>query len=227
MTEIVLHGISFSPYVRSVRMALGIKGLAHRLQEVALGPVAGGLGSPEHLDLHPFGRVPILDDGDFRIYETQAILRYLDARYPQAPLQPEEPQALGRMSQAMGVFDCYMFTQVIRPIGAERVVRPALMGAAPNEAVVAEALPAAQLCLTALDRILGDNRFFAGETLSMADLILAPQFHLLTPVPEFRAMLEATSLAAWLERMLAHPSMVATPAIELKLPASLHELEAA
>jgi len=227
MTDIVVHGISFSPYVRSVRMALEIKGLPYRDQPIELRPGPGGLGSPEHRELHPFGRVPILDDGGFRIYETQAILRYLDARYPQAPLQPTDPQALGRMSQAMGIFDCYMFTQSIRPIGAERVVKPALRGVAPDEAIVAQALPATETCLTALARVLGDQPFFAGDALSMADLILAPQFHLLTPVPEFRALLDGTRLRPWLDRMLAHPSMVATPVPELNLPASLRSLETA
>lgn len=227
MTNIVVHGISFSPYVRSVSMVLEIKGLSYRHQPIDLRPVPGGLGSDEHRALHPFGRVPILDDGGFRIYETQAILRYLDARYPETPLQPTDPRALGRMSQAMGVLDCYMFTQSIRPIGAERVVRPMLMGLAPDEAIVAGALPATQTCVTALDRILGDDEFLAGEALSLADLLLAPQFHLLTPAPEFCAMIAGTRLSPWLERMLAHPSMVATPAKELNLPTSLRRREAA
>ena len=228
MTEIIVHGIPFSPYVRSVIVALEIKGVPYRVQPIDRRPIAGGLGSAEHRRLHPFGRVPIIDDGEFRIYETQAILRYLDARFPQSPLQPTEPQALGRMSQAMGILDCYMFTQSIRPIGAQRVVRPALMGAAPDEAVVAEALPATEVCLTALDRLLANDKFFAGDALSLADVMLAPQLHLLSPVPEVRAMLESTHLLAWLERMLAHPSMVATtPPTELKLPSSLRNLEAA
>jgi len=228
MTEIVVHGIPFSPYVRSVIMALEIKAVPHRMQPIELRPVAGGLGSAEHLQLHPFGRVPILDDGGFRIYETQAILRYLDARYPQSPLQPTDPQAIGRMSQAMGILDCYMFTQSIRPIGAQRVVGPALMGAASDEAVVAEALPATELCLTALDRVLADDRFLAGEALSMADLMIAPQLHLISPAPEVRSMLNGTRLLSWFERMLAHPSMIATPPpAEFKLPRSLFDLKAA
>ena len=228
MTEIVLHGISFSPYVRSVAMALEIKGVPYRHQPIDLRPVEGGLGSPEHRRLHPFGRVPILDDGDFRIYETQAILRYLDARYPQAPLQPSDPRALGRMSQAIGILDCYMFTQSIRPIGAQRVVRPALMGLAPDEAVVVEALPATETCLAALERILGDARFLAGDALTLADLMIAPQLHLISPAPEVRERLEGTRLLAWFERMLAHPSMVATmPPAELKLPTRLRDLEVA
>ena len=228
MTEIVVHGISFSPYVRSVAMTLEIKGVPYRHQPIELGPVPGGLGSPEHRRLHPFGRVPVLDHGDVRLYETQAILRYLDARFPQSPLQPSEPKALGRMSQAMGVLDCYMFTQTIRPIGAERVVRPQLMGLAADEAVVAAALPATETCLAALERLLGHDKFLAGDTLSLADVLLAPQFHLISPAPEIRERLQGTKLFGWLERMLAHPSMVATtPPAQLGLPARLHDLEAA
>ncbi len=227
MTEIVIHGISFSPYVRSVAMALEIKGVPYRHQALDLRPIPGGLHSPEHLALHPFGRVPILEDGGFRLYETQAILRYLDARYPQPALQPTDPRALGRMSQAMGIHDCYLFTRSIRPIGAERVVRPVLMGLAPDEAVVAAALPETQVCLTALDDLLGDSPYLAGDALSLADLLLAPQLHMISAAPEVRDMLRGTGLFAWLERMLAHPSMVATPATELKLPTSLRSLEAA
>ena len=40
--------------------------------------VPGTLKQPDHMARHPFGRIPVLDHGDFRLYETQAILRYLD-----------------------------------------------------------------------------------------------------------------------------------------------------
>jgi glutathione S-transferase len=121
-----------------------------------------------------------------------------------------------------------MFPQSIRPIGAQRVVRPALMGLAPDEAVVAAALPVTKLCLNELDRLLAKDKFLAGDALSLADVMIAPQIHLLTPVPEVRAMLDRTHLLAWLERMLALPCMVATkPPAELKLPHSLRNLEAA
>jgi glutathione S-transferase len=227
MAEIIIHGIFFSTYVRSVAMALEIKDVPYRHQAIDLRPVAGGLGSPEHRQLHPFARVPILEDGDYRIYETQAILRYLDARFPQSPLQPTDPEALGRMSQVMGIHDCYLFTQSVRPIGAQRVVRPALMGLAPNETVVAEALPATQIGLTALDSLLSDAPFLAGDALSLADVLLAPQLHMLAAVPEVRAILEGTRLFDWLDRMVMHPSMVATSPAALNLPSSVRALEAA
>ena len=228
MTEIVVHGISFSPYVRAVIMALEIKGVPYRVEAMELRPVPGGLHSDEHLAMHPFGRVPIIDHGNFRLYETQAILRYLDATFPNRPLQSDDPRTIGRMSQAMGVLDCYMFSQVIRPLGAERVVKPRLMGLQPDEAVAAQALAAAETSLAALDRILGDSPFLAGDELTMADVMVAPQIHLIASVPEFRALMAGTRLPAWFERMLSHPSMAATPPpAELGLPESLRALEAA
>jgi glutathione S-transferase len=228
MSDIVIYGFPFSPYVRSVTLALQIKDVPYRQHYIDLRPVEGGLGSAGHRALHPFARVPILEDDDFRIYETQAIVRYLDAKYPQSPLQPTEPRAIGRMSQMLGVLDCYLFSQGIRPVGAERVVRPALMGATPDETKVAKALGDIAVCISALEQLVSGDHFLLGEMVSLADIMLAPQLHLILPVPEVRAMLKGTRLAAWLERMLEHPAMLATmPPSELRLPVRLIELEAA
>jgi len=228
MSDIVIYGFPFSPYVRSVALALQIKDVPYRQHYIDLRPVEGGLGSAGHRALHPFARVPILEDDGFRIYETQAIVRYLDAKYPQPPLQPSEPQAIGRMSQMLGVLDCYLFSQGIRPVGAERVVRPALMGATPDEALVAKALGDIAVCISALDQLVSGDRFLVGDTISLADIMLAPHLHLISPVPEVRAMLKGTQLAAWLDRILVHPAMVATmPPAELRLPVRLIALEAA
>ncbi|MFW1447746.1 glutathione S-transferase N-terminal domain-containing protein, partial [Vibrio parahaemolyticus] len=69
------YGIPGSPYLRSVLLGLQEKGAGYRL--AVFGRDLGAARSEEHLQIHPFGRIPILDHGDFRLYETQAILRYL------------------------------------------------------------------------------------------------------------------------------------------------------
>ena len=53
----------------------------------------GETKTQEHLARNPFGRIPVVDHGDFRLYETQAILRYLDDLYPAPPLRPKNPRA--------------------------------------------------------------------------------------------------------------------------------------
>ena len=85
---------------------------------------------------HPFGRVPVLEHGSFILYETQAILRYLDRLLPAPALVPSDPESAARMDQVMNVNDWYLFQGVANVIGFQRVVGPRLMGLTPDEAVI-------------------------------------------------------------------------------------------
>jgi len=59
-------------------------------------------------------------------------------------------------------------------------------------------------------RLLGMQLFLAGDTLSIADVILAPQLDFLAATPEGKILLEDTRLGQWLDRMNERPSMQAT-----------------
>ena len=206
MSEFVLHGHPASPFVRSACLGFEEKGVPYRIAPIEVSDMRG----EAHLKLHPFGRVPILQHGDYRLYETQAILRYADALVPNPSLQPTEPKTIGRMNQIIGINDWYLFPMVARVIVFHRVVGPLLLGAAPDEAAIAAAVPDARLCLRELNRLLGDRSFLAGEQLTLADLMLAPQLYYLAGTPEGGSILKDTPLLAWLERMNARPSMKAT-----------------
>jgi glutathione S-transferase len=80
----VLFGVPGSPYVRSAAVGLEEKGA--RFTIIALRPFEAK--SSGYLKRHAFGRVPLLSHGKFELYETQAILRYLDRIIPDAPLHP-------------------------------------------------------------------------------------------------------------------------------------------
>ena len=101
--------------------------------------------------------------GDFRLYETQAILRYLDAPSPRHAAQPREPRALARMDQIVGIVDWYFYQQVTVPISAERLGR---WGRPANEETVAGAVPDARACVRELARLKGGAPFMAGDALS-------------------------------------------------------------
>jgi glutathione S-transferase len=203
MSEFIVYGVPGSPFMRSVCAAMEEKGEPYRIH--AFGP-----GEMRTAKLHPFGRVPVIDHGDFRLYETQAILRYIDATFPEPALQPAAPQAIGRMNQFIGINDWYLFPQVARIIVFQRIVGPVIMGTTPDEAVCAAAVPDAERCLAELDRLLGDQPFLAGGQLSLADLLLAPQLVYLAATPEGANIMAGSKLKAWLERMEARPSMQAT-----------------
>jgi glutathione S-transferase len=213
MNEFIVHGHPGSPYLRSVRLGLEEKGMPYRMQRMGAGEGRG----EAHRKLHPFGRIPVVDHGGYRLYETQAILRYVDAQVQEPALQPQSPDAIGRMNQIIGVNDCYLFPQVARIIVFHRIVGPTLLGTRPDEAAIAAAVPDARVCLGELNRLLGNQSFMAGDRLSLADLMLAPQLYYLAATPEGGAILKDTALLAWLGRMSARASMQATePPEELR-----------
>jgi len=207
MAEFIVHTIPGSPFARSVLATLEEKGAPYRLAPV----VPGTLQSPEHLARHPFGRVPVLQHGDFWLYETQAILRYLDRVLPQQPLTPDDARRTARMDQAMNINDWYLFNGVGTVIVFHRIIAPQLMGRAPDEAAIAAAMPKARTVFAELSRLLGGQSFFAGEALSLADLLLAPAIAYFTMTPEWAEFgVPHANLAAWIERMESRPSMKAT-----------------
>ena len=209
MQEFIVHSIPGSPFGRTVLAMLEEKGASYRLVPVA----PGTFRSPQHLARHPFGRVPVLEHNGFSLYETQAILRYLDRVLPApAPaLTPADPRRVARMDQVMNVNDWYLFQGVGNVIGFQRVIGPMLMGLTPDEAVIAAAMPQARAVFEELARLLGEQPYFAGDEISLADLLVAPQIGFFTQTPEWSVLgTPHANLVAWLARMEARPSMKAT-----------------
>jgi glutathione S-transferase len=207
MSEFVIHSIPGSPFGRAVLVALEEKGARYRLA-----PIAPGIArTPAYRALHPFGRVPVIEHGGFRLYETQAIIRYVDRVLPQPALTPTDSQAAARMDQLMNVNDWYLFQGVNSVIAFHRVVGPRLMGLTPDEAAIAAAMPKAHTVFNELARQLGDSPFFVGPSISLADVLLAPQLDFVRQTPEWEPLTaHHANLRAWLDRMNARPSMAAT-----------------
>ena len=207
MSEYLVHIIPGSPFSRSVLATLEEKGARYELAPV----VPGTLRSSQHLSRHPFGRVPVLEHGDFRLYETQAILRYLDRVLPEPALTPADPRRAARMDQPMNVNDWYLFHGVANVITFQRIVGPRLMGLTPDENAIGAAMPKARTVFDELARLLGKQSHFAGEKLTLADLLLAPQLDFLQLTPEWEPLTAShANLRQWLTRMQARPSLLAT-----------------
>ena len=207
MSAFTIHSIPGSPFGRAVLAALQEKGVPYRFSVVTL----GALRSPEHLARHPFGRVPVLEHDGFMLYETQAILRYLDRVLPQPALTPADPKGAARMDQVMNVNDWYLFHDVGNVIVFQRVIGPRVMGRAPDEAAIAAAMPKALTVFNELAHLLGDMPFFAGDAVSLADLMVAPAVEFFALTPEWSDLgAPHANLVAWLERMQERPSMKLT-----------------
>ena len=206
MARPIVYGPANSTYVWSVRLALAEKGEAHELVDVGL----GASREEPHLSRHPFGRVPAFEHDGFALYETQAILRYIDERFMATPLQPTDLHEFSRMNQIIGIVDAYAWPSIAAGILVNRMLAPRL-GLPVNEEAVAAALPEARLCLSEVARLMGEQSFMAGERVTLADLMVAPLLYYFGNVPEGKAPLaEQPGLSAWLRRMEERQSFKVT-----------------
>jgi glutathione S-transferase len=208
MARPILFGAAYSVYVRAVRLVLHEKGVEYDHVEV---DVFGAGGPPAAYNArHPFGRIPAFEHDGFRLYESGAIERYIDAVFPGPGLQPSDPRTQARMNQALSVLDSYCYRTLLWDIFVERV-RASAMGRAPDEARIAAALPRAEICLDALAEISGNGPFLAGPALTLADLHAAPMFVYFRMAREGVTMIARhPRVAAWLEAMMARSSVTAT-----------------
>src|ERR1700759_777406 len=207
MSEFIVHSVPGSPFGRAVLATLEEKKAPYRLAPVAPGTTR----TPEYLALHPFGRVPVMEHDGFRLYETQAILRYLDRIMPQPSLTPTDLKRVARMDQVMNINDWYLFHGVGNVVIFHRVIAPRLLGMAADEDAIKAAMPKAHTVFDALARLLGGQPYFTGDTMSLADLLVAPAVEFFTMIPEWSALgAPHANLVAWMRRMQERQSMKAT-----------------
>jgi glutathione S-transferase len=204
----ILYGAPYSVYVRAARLALEEKGVAYSLVPV---DVFAEDGVPaDHLNRHPFGRIPAFEYRGFHLYEAGAITRYIDEVFVGPSLQPGSPEGRARTNQVISIMDSYLYRTLVWDIYVERVSAPK-RNRAPDEARIKAALPRASVCLVALERIMAEGPFLTGATLTLADLHAAPMFAYFAQAPEAEALLERhVSLRSWWGMMAGRASMVST-----------------
>ena len=151
---VTVYGFPLSTFVNVVRLVL-----THKSVPFAFCDLEAEMGGPRHLALHPFDRVPILEHGDFRVYETSAIALYVDEEFDGPALQPHDTRARARVRQWMSALCSYYYPYMAYHLGHERMIFPAL-GIAPDEKVVAAALPRIRLGLDVMERELEHGREF-------------------------------------------------------------------
>jgi len=208
MARPIVFGARYSTYVRSVLLALEEKGVAYDVHEVDV--FRGGGAEPAYLARQPFGRIPAFEHDGFQLYETAAILRYVDEAFPGPPLQPADPAGRARVTQIIGILDSYAYRPMIWEIFVERS-RGSSEEGVPDEAKIAAAIPKSTICLRALAALMGEASYLAGDALTLADLHFLPILAYLRLTPEGRSLIGAeAAISRWWDAMSARPSVAAT-----------------
>ncbi len=206
-SSLTLTGFHDSVYTWAVRWALAEMGLAARYDE--LNPFddtqAAGLRG-----LHPFGQVPVLRDGDFVLYETAAILRYLDRLAPGPDRIPAAPRAEARMWQVISIINGQVYGPLVRQVFSNGYYLPRMEQAGDTDAL-GDGLAAAPRVLDALDAIAQEGLVLTGQSPNLADLMLAPMLCYFGAVDAgARLIARRPALAAWLAQMQARPALAET-----------------
>ncbi|CAJ1941590.1 unnamed protein product [Sphenostylis stenocarpa] len=154
-----------------VRIALNLKGLKYDLKPVNL--LKEEQSSPEFLQLNPIGCVPVLVDGHAVIYDSFAIILYLEDKYPHNPLLPRDIHKRAINFQAASVV-----SSTIQPLQNLGLLNYIGEKVGPDEK-----LPWAQSVIRrgfrALEMLLKDHtgRYATGDEVFLADVFLAPQLY--------------------------------------------------
>jgi glutathione S-transferase len=177
---VTLIGDPRSSYTRTARMALAEKGVKYTLKSAA--PHA-----PEVLAVSPFGRIPVFRDGPIELFETSAILRYLEEAFPGPSLLPGNIRDRARCEQWVSAINAYVDGPLIRRYVLQYVFPKGADGK-PDRGVIDASVNEMPAILATLDRAYGGREWLAGRTMSMADLFLAPIMFYVEMFPEGKAL---------------------------------------
>lgn len=159
---------------------------------------------PEHLERQPFGQVPAIEDDGFVMFESRAIMRYLDRRLPGPSLTPTDSRELGRMDQWMSVEQSY-FTPGAMPI-IKQLYLGKMAGQEPDMAIVEKCKVEAERALDAAEKVLASRPYFAGEGFSLADISWMPYVEYLFPSGMAELITSRPAVSGWWERVRSRPS---------------------
>ncbi len=202
MSDFVLWGYDASTYVRTVKMVFAEKGFAD-YQQVQLNVLEGDPKTPELLERHPFGKVPVLDHDGMRILETSAIVRYLNDVLPEKSLIPPTAKDRARMDMTIGVIDSYGYGALVGGVAAFHLF-PDFVGGK-NEAMRAGGVETGRQVLEFIMKTKGSSPYIAGD-LSLADFFLAPIAFYVGLTPDKDAVFGVGGFEDWWNHIQAQPA---------------------
>jgi glutathione S-transferase len=198
-----VYGHPWSVNSRKTFMTLAEKN--HEAELVLVMIPKGEQRLPAHIAVHPFGKVPVLDDDGFVLYETRAINAYLDRRLTAGTkLVPTDAREAARVDQWINVADSY-FTPHAHSLIVERLFRRYL-GGEPNSQTIEAGRENMQRGLDIVDDALASSAYLAGSAFSLADIHWMPYLEYLEQIGEGAALTRRKHVQRWWNRISARPS---------------------
>ncbi|MDJ0597807.1 MAG: glutathione S-transferase family protein [Crocosphaera sp.] len=186
-----LYHLPISFNSRRVWIALLEKGLSFELVPMKLD---GDQLTPNFLALNPFHHIPVLVDGEFSLFESLAILDYLEAKYPNPALVPSDPQGLGTVKM-INLVTLNELLPATTPL-----IRQSMGFVTLDESTQSQAQEKVATVLKFFEQSMGDRSYIVGHSLTLGDIVAGtivgflPQMGVsLSPYPQLTAWIEQLS----------------------------------
>jgi len=197
-----VYGHPASTCTRKVLTTLAEKGHDAQFQLVDL--MKGEQKNAQFTALQPFGVVPVLDDAGFILYESRAIIRYLDQTLSGTSLTPADPKDRAMMEQWLSVEQSY-FSPGTMKIVMNLLFAP-MMGKQADMAAVEQGKSDTGRTLDVLARHLEKNEYLAPSGFSLADISYMPYIEYLFAAKSGDLITSRAPVAGWWERISSRPS---------------------
>lgn len=195
-----LYNAGLSPNALRVRAVANELGIELEVVDVNLRDATEKVGTLE--PVNPNTKVPVLEDGDFVLWESRAINGYLASLRPEAGLYPTEPKARALVDQ-WSYWQAIHLGPAMRSVSFERYMKPKFGTGDPDETAIAPQLKDMAQFLAVLDGALAGKDWVTGE-LSLADFAIATTFGYRDVAGI--SLAEYPNVAAWIARLEARPS---------------------
>ncbi len=199
--KLTLYEHPLSPYAQKVKIALREKDIPFKLEL----PTALGTGevSGDFASASPRGEVPVLIDGDVRLFDSKVILDYIEDKWPAPTLMPADPARRAKVRTLQEVLDT-QYEAINWGLGEVKYFKRGHGTCA--DALRARAAEQTRKLQAWLTRQLGDDVWFNGDAFGFGDLAVIPYLNAsigfdLAPEP-------GSALAAW------HVNVIERPAVE-------------
>jgi glutathione S-transferase len=200
-----LYGFPPSPNTWKVRAIAAHLGVPLEFELVDLSK--GGSHTPDYLALNPTGRTPTLVDGEFKLWESTAIMQYVASRKPNA-LWPDDARTRADIMRWQSWQLQHWGPAATEPLLIERLVKKLLNLGPPDEAVVAKGLEAFHREAKVLDGHLAGRSYLVGNEVTLADFaVAAPLFY---AEPADLPVAPYANVKAWFGRVAALPCWTET-----------------
>lgn len=191
MKTVELFGFSPSTFVRTARLVCEEKGI-----EYALVPLE--FRADSHRDVHPFLKMPSLRHGDISLFETLAIVIYLNEEFPGPDLEASTAVGRARMFQWISASNDYLYDGIVGNLSKSETLDPKVVDDAKS-------------LLQPVEQALAKDPYLAGDELTLADLFLLPMLlYAETVIGNPQLLSSLPNVAGWLGRLRNRPSVLGT-----------------